>query len=76
MAERASRIARQSKVSLSGLQTTDLPGVLQLTLDGHKKKQSVSCFEDDRELAFWIARRVRFKLSQVGLRVNDALREL
>ena len=73
LVEQAMKIARDKGVSLSGLEPRDLPGSVELKLDGYRGAKAVCCFEDDRELALKIARAVRFRLSRLGLQLVQAL---
>ena len=73
LVERAMKIARDKGLSLSGLEPRDLPGSVELKLDGYRDAKPVCCFEDDRELALKIARALRFKLSRLGLQLVQAL---
>ncbi len=57
LVERVMKIARDKGLSLSGLEPRDLPGSVELKLDGYRDAKPVCCFEDDRELALKIARR-------------------
>ena len=70
LVEQVSNIARVKRIHVVWLVEADLPGYFELSLDGKRCVHKVVCFEEERWLVLYIARKVRDKLSKVAVFYN------